>query len=386
MSLERKEVAKHILVPDTNILWHEDKAHCVSPDFDTFLEKNTGKYQIDLYVPEVVIGELQFQQTTSALKALSKANSEFRRVSEIADNQYSHRIAERRVRHDVEKKLQRWIQKSGCVIQPPPIKSIDWDTLIKDAIWRQPPFTEDKGQEKGFRDALIVQTLGKIIGDHSSNDIAFISGDSLVRQAASSKFGTTFIAYETLEELESFLTLTDNKLTNEFVRAIQARAREKFYSDKSPQSLLFRGDLVRKIKKRFYENFSDPKLPSNAGLLEGLGLLSSKNKWESAGKETFWIQAPQFITLKNVNEYWWRSKIIFAQQFQHLASASGVLLTEKSAHGDLRLRKVSCPVIWVAKVAKNGRFMSLDFNNFEDPEVIFTEITKADSEKYDIPW
>ena len=142
----------------------------------------------------------------------------------------------------------------GYYSRSPPIKSIDWDTLIKDAIWRQPPFTEDKGQEKGFRDALIVQTLGKIIGDHSSNDIAFISGDSLVRQAASSKFGTTFIAYETLEELESFLTLTDNKLTNEFVRAIQARAREKFYSDKSPQSLLFRGDLVRKIKKRFYEN------------------------------------------------------------------------------------------------------------------------------------
>lgn len=216
MAIKREQVARHILVPDTNLLWHEDKSHCVSPDFQEFLDRNANQYEIDLILPSVVFGELLFQQTTSALNALRKANSEFTKMSAVANRQYSHRVNETEIRRDVESKLNAWIASSNCQIYITPIKRLDWEKLIHDAIWRAPPFVEDKKTEKGFRDALIVETAVAIAADNPNTDMAFVSADQLVRQTADSRFKERCTCYETIEEFETFLKLSDEELTKQF--------------------------------------------------------------------------------------------------------------------------------------------------------------------------
>ena len=52
----------------------------VSPEFDRFRDQESGSFPMKLMIPEVVVGELLFQQTSSALKALGKANEEIKRV------------------------------------------------------------------------------------------------------------------------------------------------------------------------------------------------------------------------------------------------------------------------------------------------------------------
>jgi len=51
-----------VVVPDTNILWHEDKSHAVNPVFDEFWDRYSEEFQLELTVPEIVAFELLFQQ------------------------------------------------------------------------------------------------------------------------------------------------------------------------------------------------------------------------------------------------------------------------------------------------------------------------------------
>ena len=105
----RKEKPKpHILIPDTSAIWHEDKHHCVDPEFDSFWAAYADQFGFELVIPEVVRGELLFQHTTSAIKSLRRANQAISDIVRVTQRQYSHRITEQRVKHEVEHKFRQW--------------------------------------------------------------------------------------------------------------------------------------------------------------------------------------------------------------------------------------------------------------------------------------
>jgi len=90
----RPSPPEHIVLVDTNILWHEEKKHVVNPDFESFWDKYSASFPMKLIIPDVVRGELLFQQSTSAAKLLEKANREIAAISEITEKKYSHRVTE----------------------------------------------------------------------------------------------------------------------------------------------------------------------------------------------------------------------------------------------------------------------------------------------------
>ena len=111
--IKREQVPRHLVCVDTSILWHKDKAHVVNPEFTAFWSDSNREFNLVLCVPEVVRGELLFQQTTSALKALEAANAQLERVSAVTGKQYSHRILETRVRNEVQDRLDRSKPSTG---------------------------------------------------------------------------------------------------------------------------------------------------------------------------------------------------------------------------------------------------------------------------------
>ena len=160
--LTKPSPLEHIVIVDTNILWYKDKSEVVSPEFDQFWDQESGSFPMKLMIPEVVVGELLFQQTSSALKALGKANEEIKRVSSVTGKTYSHQITEERVRNEVKKRMDAWIDGKGAEVRTTPVDDMNWSELITNATWRRPPFTSDQNNpknEKGFRDALILETV-----------------------------------------------------------------------------------------------------------------------------------------------------------------------------------------------------------------------------------
>ena len=108
--IRRDVLATHIIVPDTNILWDKDKKNSVSADFNAFWERNKSLISIKLIVPEVVLGELQFQQATSAIKLASTVAENLQELSGVAQATYSTRLDNEKIKKQVGVKLNKWVR------------------------------------------------------------------------------------------------------------------------------------------------------------------------------------------------------------------------------------------------------------------------------------
>ncbi len=105
--LKKVEPPEHFVFVDTNILWHEDKSLTVHPDFDLFWHKYCKDFKLKLLIPEVVKGELWFQQTTSAIKRLEKINDEVKEIDKITNKFHKHNISENKIKTSIESKIDR---------------------------------------------------------------------------------------------------------------------------------------------------------------------------------------------------------------------------------------------------------------------------------------
>ena len=380
--IQRQLPPKHILVPDTEVLWHEHKDIPVSPDFTDFWAEYGDKYEIELAVPAVVFGELIYQHTTSALKALDRANHQFGRLSAIADSSYKHNVGEAKVRRDVEKKLRSWASSIGATIHETPINSIDWSELIESALWRRAPFLEDKNVEKGFRDALILETVCDIATGSPEPNVIFISGDGRLTEACNTKrsSGSQFATYESLDGFSSFLRLLDEELTSEFVTSIQNRARKKFHFDGDDSSLLYRDDLVTQIYDTYPDEFSTPEnTPSVGGLLRAAGAISTGPNWKAVSDEGIWIVTPSFRELNGTHDFVWESHIVFVKLFEFTGRTTNLLAPSAGAR---KLRKNDFKVTWTALVDRSGRFRRMTVDNIELDSKTFASPTSDDIRRY----
>ena len=378
----RKAPPSYLVFLDTSVLWDVDKSLIVSRRFDEFLSAHESKFTFEFVISNVVRGELLYQQTTSALKALTKAGEELARAASIAQTSYSlSRVDDMRIREDVKNKIDRWLKARRADVEPVPFSSIDWTRLAEDAIWRRPPFVEDSknsDQEKGFRDTLILETLYAackkktgVAGAH----IAFLCHDKLLRSTAEQVLNSyqNFSAYESVDHLASYLKLTQEKLTEEFIKGIQGHAIEKFYSATDPTCLVKRERIIEKIRTKFVTNFAPPStFPS---LLGATQLLTTTTPWQPYGDEQIWLTGALFEKLVGSREFHWKTVIAFVQPFKY----TGVrfLTPEKPKIRILRFR-----VLWKANVKTDGRFHDMAVEAIELDESRFEEPTPEDIKRF----
>src|SRR5262249_35895077 len=110
----RSRPTPHIIIPDTSILWCEDKKPVVNPEFDSFWINHQKFVPLRLKIPEVVRGELLFQQVTSAEKHLEKASGALNELCAVADFKHELTLKRDEIKAQVCQKFDKWIsQKLG---------------------------------------------------------------------------------------------------------------------------------------------------------------------------------------------------------------------------------------------------------------------------------
>lgn len=386
--IKRKRPPKYILIPDTNILWHEKKDVCASPEFSKFWHDYGAKYEIELVLPDVVNGELLYQHMLSALTTLDRINTQFDNLSIYANKNYKHSVNSKRVRDDVKAKFNSWISSLPAEVVETPVDLIDWGNIVHDAIWRRPPFTEDKDKknEKGFRDALILETVCFIADNRQNTDIAFVSNDGALITAAKDRLKNNKQCsfYETLDEFSSFLRLLDEELTNEFVQAIQKRARAKFHTEKDLSCLLYREKVIIKIRDQYAPQFKSPvPMRTFRQALSG-GPISIKGNWEEYSDEGVWIRAPSFVELQGESDFVWDSRVTFVQLFRYSGPGGGTLLTGMTVPEQENLRKLEFQVTWKAQVGRDARFRKMEVVDIELAEKKFEIASEEEKEQYSV--
>lgn len=339
---------------------------------------------MELLIPSTVYGELLFQQTTSATKALDDANKAFEKMSSIAATVYRHRVTIPSVRRNVRRKLDKWIADKRATVRPVPHAAIDWAGLIEKATWREPPFTydpKDKINEKGFRDALILET----VVDYSKNEtrdiaIVFLCGDNLLRATAQKvlKDDKRCMFYEGLDDFGSYIKLTQERLTNHFIGLLLSRATEKFFKQNDEHCLYFIARLREKFDadyKKYFDNPEDAE-PSTSGLL---GALLPAAKWAPSHPGRYWIANAKFVRLEGRNTYHWVNPITYVRLYARQQEPTSFLF---SVLENERALILSIEVSWRANVKADGRFHDVAVENIELKSSSFSPPTEEQVKRY----
>lgn len=380
----------HVVLVDTNILWDKNKSYAVSPAFDAFWKDNSSRIPLELLVPEVVLGELKFQQTTSALKALKAVTEHFAILSGIAQHTHSHKISNDLIRKQVCDKIDLWLSETGGRSVSIPVSMIDWRRLVDAAIWREPPFSFDPDdKEKGFRDALILETMFEVcrLNTHVNKNIVFVCNDNLLRETAKKKFGgnSKVLIFESLPDFGAYINLTQNNLTDSFVKEIQAHARTKFFTASDPNCICNKFN-IRKLIEDQYAELLPSKVSAGVGSMM-LGGAANQTPELEVTKVLWFNGSTQFSELKGQKEFHWVSRIMAARLLTPVpvgalgmglgmpapsplsalftgldpaASSGGLLAYANMQAQQSKIQVVNFDVLWKAFVKNDGRFHKID--------------------------
>ncbi len=386
--IQKPKLDPFVVIVDTNMLWFKDKEPPVNPEFDELWSELESMVSLELVIPEVVRGEILFQHTTSAQKAIDKAFGEIELVSKITAKKQHFRYPKDRIRKQIEKKIDEWIKGKKAAVAATPYDEIDWSDLCQRSIWRQPPFTfdpKDSKTEKGFRDALILETVVSVArAEKRKVNLSFLCGDFLLRTTSDKRLkdDERFSSYETAADFASFIKLAKDETNQKFVRAILNRARRKFYADGEPDCLWRREKLVDRIRDEFDSYFEKPELSQDSSL-PLLRLIHGDLRAVGSGR---WkLGKPEFISIEGERTYHWRSVLTFAQLYVSEGERGG---SESffQVHEAEKILVLPFSVFWKADIKADGRFYKIDLETIELTGNEYRNPLKEDREKFRSLW
>jgi hypothetical protein len=138
----------------------------------------------------------------------------------------------RLLRNKIEERIDEWCKEIGASIASIPIEKIDWQKVIEAAVWHLPPFSPSNVKsEKGFKDALILETASAILAANQMKSVVFVTGDKLLRDAAIKRHEGTdlFTTYERLGDYLSYLKLLSQKAAQKFATKALETAPRVFF-------------------------------------------------------------------------------------------------------------------------------------------------------------
>jgi hypothetical protein len=164
--------------------------------------------------------------------------------------------------------------------------------VILDASYRRPPFQLGE-KEKGFRDALILETFLQIVKNSPTSRslvrIALVSSDQLLRDAALSRLPSAANVHflESVDALKGLINTIGSAVDEQFIAAIKERAADIFFKS-GDENTLYQKESIGARLESVLKNATQ-KLP--------LGAYRYRvDKWT--------ISAPRFVKKQGQRIYW----------------------------------------------------------------------------------
>ena len=289
------------VVFDTNALFNKSEHYLLSHDVYELITESARHNEIDLtwVLPEIVRHERQVQMFKVAApltRTIAKLESLLGQKLNITQE-----IIEEKIIAGIDSQA----ADLGIQIIPLDTAKVDWGRLILDSAFRKPPFDPEK--EKGFRDAVVAETLLQVVSsivEAAPNCIvAFVCGDKLLKEAITGRtVGIENVRIlDGIEELKSLINTLISEASEEYVASITPRARAVFYQPGNNHALYFTGEISRRIKQEFASQLAI--LPPGA---------------DTRKNPTFSVQEPTFLRKEGQRVHWVSRIKVHAQAFKTL--------------------------------------------------------------------
>jgi hypothetical protein len=263
-----------------------DKCHGFSRGYLLEQSRELPDLKICWIIPEIVRQERQFQMLQEAFRFLPTIE----RIERLLGHNLNitRDILEIRVREAIDRQIEQY----GIAIQSPDLANVDWKRLIEDASYRRPPF-EPGAKEKGFKDAIILETFVQIVAaapvSPSIARIILVSNDESVRYAASARLSKPNNVHilESVDALRGLINTLGSAVDEEYIEAIKNKAAEMFIKAEDQNSLYYKAKIGASIDQEIQR--AGFQLPARA---------------DKYSIETLDYSAPRFIKKLRQRIYW----------------------------------------------------------------------------------
>lgn len=291
---KKKHIPELKVIFDTNALYTQAASDLVKPEIANLVKEHSSyvDHKLSWYLPNIVRHERQYQMIKAGLTlipAINKLEKLLGHNLAITEN-----ILEERVRNAIDSQLTE-LKLNVVDID---VGKVDWGKMMLDAVYRRPPF--DPGdREKGFRDALVIESLLRLIDQSPVTPtvcrIILVTGDKLLSDAAKAAVAafTNVRILNTIEELKGFISTLVSEVDEKFVEEMQLKAAQYFFDkdDKDKNSIYYKEELRNQIKEKFAQELGAKP--------EGVQEIEAN---------TWYIGTPRFVK-KEAQRMFWTSRI-----------------------------------------------------------------------------
>jgi hypothetical protein len=241
----RERLIRHLVLLDTNVLYSPDPSKIVKSEVVEFILSGVGGNVYSLVIPELVRNELVFKLCSTLEKSsrqLDSAASTIRKLSGYCPDVSLDLMA---LRENVACRVAEVISRMGGTVEPTPYSDIGWEKIVAQSVQRRPPFApvnEDRPSERGFRDAVISESVRLIATRVPDQVVAFITDDVRLRDYFATLTPTqkNLVPFDSLASFGNYLELERGLLDKTFAAALWTDAALWFSGEGERNSLFDR--------------------------------------------------------------------------------------------------------------------------------------------------
>lgn len=295
------------VVFDTSAIFAKAPTELLSHDVVTVISELMEQQEpaIRWYLPETVYLERRYQMLAKADSILGHLVTAGRILGrDLA-------ITKSQMDEGVERLLKEQVEKHKVFVAPLNIEKVDWKLLTELATKRLPPFEKDN--EKGFRDALVLETFMQIVEETPTPATKFrvglVTRDGLLTDAAQKRIEGAQGArvFVSLDDLKGYVATIVKEVPEKLIDALKPLAMTFFYIEDDSSCLFAQANVKKRIKEEYAAELA--RIPSGADNRESVA-------WG--------IDPPRFVDSQE-KTITWASRVIVEAVATRSAQITGVV-------------------------------------------------------------
>ena len=248
-------IKKLAAVFDTNSIFTGSGFYLLNQDVKRLIEETAVNSKVDVtwIIPGIVVSERIFRLKERGLAHHGKLQD----ISALLDRDL--RVSEKDIFDSIEMSVKKTLDQYGIEVRDPDWKKVDIQELVSAATNRTPPFSSGNS-EKGFRDAIILETYIQILIDPDFSDyhLSMVTNDELLIEAVKLR-GSALRDNQSvgsIEDIRGIIAVFDEELHLELIESLVPIATSFFFTPGDQKSILSSFEILARIHNEFPSAFT----------------------------------------------------------------------------------------------------------------------------------
>ncbi|MFY4027116.1 PIN domain-containing protein [Achromobacter xylosoxidans] len=240
------------VVFDTNVIWSDSILDLFSNVTVSLIRQHSGHQDVAInwVLPRVARQEREYQMRRKALSHLPAVQ----KLESLVG--FNWGVDEAKIADALCKRIDDELKSLGVREMKIDPSATDWDSIMSDSANRIAPFEHKDNGEKGFRDALICESLRQMLSAANRSDQVFFVSNDTILQAAALKI-MALVGHpksrcvQTLDDLRTEINVLVSKIPDEFAQRLVELGAKFFINEQSNEGLFYAENIRSLIEKEF---------------------------------------------------------------------------------------------------------------------------------------